>query len=230
MCDERERLLDYLYDACEADERRRVEHHLDECEGCRDEISGLRAVRMNLLAWDVPEHDSVWKPFAPARLRPWYREIPVWALAAAASVMFMLGLAGGLVSRRFAPTPQVAAVTPAPSPMVTPQVTPTATNADLAAMEHRILTVMQTQMDQRLASPVAAHSQTVSTTLNRDELLQEMQRMLAASERRVMQSMLQDSQRTFVTQSRFNSFRNSELPALVHWEAAQASQQQGNRQ
>jgi hypothetical protein len=228
MCDERERLLDYLYDACEADERRRVERHLEECEGCRDEISGLRAVRVNLLAWDVPEHGSVWKPFAPARLKPWYREIPVWALAAAASVMFMLGLAGGMVSHRFAPT-QTAAVTPAPPAIVTPHVTVTPTNADLAAMERRILAVMQTEMNQRL-QPVPAHVQTVSTAVNREDLLQEMQRMLAVSEQRVMRSMLLDSQRTFVTQSKFNSFRNSELPALVHWEATQASQQQGSKQ
>src|SRR5580765_4930148 len=121
MCDERERLLDYLYDVCDADERRRVEEHLGGCEGCREEISGLRAVRLNLLAWDVPEHGSVWKPFAPARLKPWYREMPVWALAAAASVMFVLGLAGGRASRGFVPAQQAAVVRPAPPPMVTPQ-------------------------------------------------------------------------------------------------------------
>ena len=229
MCDERERLLDYVYDACEADERRRLERHLEECAGCRDEINGLRAVRLNLLAWDVPEHESVWKPFAPARLKPWYREVPVWALMAAASVMFLLGLAGGVISHRFAPVPQAAALTPAPVPMVTPQLVPTTTNADVAAMERRILTVVQTQMNQRL-QPIAAHAQTVSTGSSREDLLLEVQRMLAASEQRVMRNMLQDSQRTFVTQSRFNNFRSSELPALVHWEATQASQQPGSKQ
>ena len=68
MCDERERLIDYLYDACEADERRRVETPSRRpVRACREEISALRAVRLDLLAWDVPEHGSVWKPFAPAR-------------------------------------------------------------------------------------------------------------------------------------------------------------------
>ncbi len=229
MCDERERLLDYLYDACEPGERQRIDRHLEGCESCREEVSGLRAVRLNLLAWDVPEHGSVWKPFAPARLKPWYREIPAWALAAAASLMFLLGLSGGLVSRRFAPGQQTAAVTPAQSPIVTPQVTPTATNADLAAMERRILTVMQTQIDQRM-QPMAAHVQPVSIGVSREDLLQEVQRMLATSEQRVMRNMLQDSQRTFVTQSRFNNFRSGELPALVHWEATQVSQQQGSKQ
>jgi hypothetical protein len=96
-------------------------------------------------------------------------------------------------------------------------------------MERRILAQVQTQMDQRL-QPAPAHLQTVSSGPSREELLQEVQRMLAASELRVMRSMLQDSQRTFVTQSKFNSFRNGELPALVHWEATQASQQQGSKQ
>jgi hypothetical protein len=123
----------------------------------------------------------------------------------------------------------VAAVTPAPAPTVTPQVVPTATNADVAAMERRILTVVQTQMDLRL-QPVAAHVQTVSAGVSREDLLQEVQRMLATSEQRVIGKLLQDSQRTFVTQSKFNSFRSSELPALVHWEYTQASQQQGSKQ
>ena len=44
MCDERERLLDYVYDACDADERRWMETHLAACADCREEVSGLRAV------------------------------------------------------------------------------------------------------------------------------------------------------------------------------------------
>src|SRR4051794_10497458 len=121
MCDERERLLDYVYDACDADERRLMDRHLATCDVCRQEISGLRGVRLQLLAWDVPEHGSVWRPFAPARVRPWYREVPVWALAAAASVTFAIGLAGGIVSRQLTPV-QAATATPRVAP---PVVTPT---------------------------------------------------------------------------------------------------------
>jgi hypothetical protein len=234
MCDERERLLDYLYDACDADERRRVEQHLNGCESCRDEISGLRGVRLNLLAWDVPEHGSVWTPFAPARLKPWYREVPAWALAAAASVMFALGLAGGIVSRQIMPLTQQAAAAPPKAVAVavpataslTPQITPITTSADLAAMERRILGLVQTQMDARM-QPVAAHVQPVATNVNRDELLQEMQRMIA-DERK---GRLQDSDRTYMRRANFEAFRRNELQQLIHWEVTQAlAAQQGGSQ
>lgn len=229
MCNERERLLDYLYEACEADERRAVERHLEACEDCRVEIGELRAVRLNLLAWDVPEHGSVWTPFAPARLKPWYREVPAWALAAAASVMFGLGLAGGLVSRLLAPAPVVAAA-PAAAPVVTPHLAVSPTNADLAAMERRVLGVMQAQLDQQL-KPIAAHAQAASA--DREALLREMQRLVTTSEARQRQALnasmlnwLQDSQQTFVTNRDFNTFRREELGPL----ARSVSYRQGNRQ
>src|SRR5207244_3539312 len=62
MCDERERLIGYVYDECDAGEKRLVEAHLQTCETCREEIGGLRRVRTDLLAWDVPDHGSAWTP------------------------------------------------------------------------------------------------------------------------------------------------------------------------
>ena len=166
MCEERERLLDYLYDACSADERRCVEAHLEGCDGCRDEISGLRAVRLDLLAWNVPDHGSVWKPFAPARPRPWYREVPAWAFAVAASLVFLVGFGGGMVARHFAPR-QAASIMTAPS--LVPQLAATPTRADINAMEKRILATMQAQIDQRL-QPVAAHVR-ASSDVSRDQVM-----------------------------------------------------------
>jgi hypothetical protein len=231
MCHERERLLDYLYDDCDAEERRRVERHLDACDTCRDEVSGLRAVRLNLLAWDVPEHGSVWKPFAPARVSPWYREIPVWALVAAASVMFLLGVAGGVASSQLVP---IRAAAIAPAPVITPQLSPSPTSAEVAAMERRILSSVQAQIDR--LQPVAAHPQRVAVGPSREELLRDMQRLLATSEQKQRQElnasmlkMLQDSQRTFVTNSRFNSYVNEFGPRL-RYELSQAALQQGSKQ
>lgn len=213
MCNERERLLEYLYDDCSPEERRRVERHLESCEGCRGEISSLRAVRLNLLAWDVPDHGSVWKPFAPPRVNPWYRDVPAWALAAAACVTFALGMAGGLVSRQLLPAPARQAA--ASAPLITPQISVTPSTAELAQMERRILTNVQTQLDRRL-QPVAVHAQPVST-VSRDELV----KLLAASEDRQNQAldkkmgmMLQDSQRTFVSNSRFRQFVDEFQPRL----------------
>jgi hypothetical protein len=98
MCDDRERLIGYVYEECDASERRLIDAHLSECATCRDEIGGLRAVREDLLAWSVPEHESVWRPFAPQQPASWWRQVPVWAMAAAASVMFAIGASGGIVT------------------------------------------------------------------------------------------------------------------------------------
>jgi hypothetical protein len=229
MCDERERLLDYLYDACSADERRFVEAHLEGCDGCRDEISSLRAVRLDRLAWNVPDHESVWKPFAPARPRPWYREVPAWAVAVAASLVFLVGFGGGMVARHFAPR-QAASIMTAPSLM--PQLVATPTRADINAMEKRILATMQAQIDQRL-QPVAAHVR-ASSDVSRDQVMQEVQRMVASSEERQrqelatsMRTLLQDSEKTFVRRTKFDSFVNRDLDPLMRWEITQAMQQGG---
>src|SRR6476660_389010 len=116
MCDDRERLLGYLYNECDDAERRDVEQHLQSCETCREELGGLRATRQDLLAWDVPEHGSVWKPFVPANVVPRWRDIPAWALAAAA-VTFVVGAAGGVLTHAMfeknVAAEQVAAKTPA---------------------------------------------------------------------------------------------------------------------
>jgi hypothetical protein len=231
MCDERERLIDYLYDACEADERRRVEEHLEACDSCRNEISSLRGVRLDLLAWNVPDHGSVWTPFAPARLRPWYREVPAWALAAAASLMFMFGFGGGMLARQFAP--REVRVSSQQAPILTPVLNPTP--VELASMEKRILATVQTQLDQRI-QPIAAHVRGPATAVSRDELMQEVQRLLASSEERQrqalttsMRTLLQDTEKTFVRRTKFDSFVNRELDPRIQWEVTQAALQSGRQ-
>jgi hypothetical protein len=227
MCEDRERLISYLYDACGAHERREIEAHLDVCEECRDEIGGLQAVRQDLLAWDVPDHGSVWKPFVPVQASPWWRGVPVWALAAAASLTFTIGLAGGLVARALT-TPRAASVSVAQAQPVSP---PPVTRAEMAAMEQRILGTVQAQIDQRLV-PVPAHVLTPATMVNRDDILKQVEALLAASEQRQqqalgasMRTLLQDSERTFVRKANFKT----ELQTF-RWDIAQALQQQGGRQ
>jgi anti-sigma factor RsiW len=98
MCEQREQILDYLYDEASPAGRREAERHLEGCEECRDEIRAFRSVREDLLAWGVPNPPSVWTPFAPAPVVPWHKQVPAWAMAAAASLMFVLGSAGGFVA------------------------------------------------------------------------------------------------------------------------------------
>lgn len=157
MCDEREPLLAYLYDECDPVERLRVEAHLESCEGCRDELAGLRQVRQDLLAWDVPDHGSVWRPFTPARPAWSWHDVPAWTLAAAATVMLALGATGGVVASRWKPATDRAPLmqtVSAPMPVVmAKQVTPAvmATSADLAALEVRVSREIQERV--RSVSP-----------------------------------------------------------------------------
>ena len=103
------------------------------------EIGGLRSVRQDLLAWDVPSHEPIWRPLVPAPIVSSWRQIPVWTLAAAASVMFAVGAAGGVATHLVlsrAPGPVQAA---SASPTVTPVSDRVAVSPmDLAALEERL--------------------------------------------------------------------------------------------
>lgn len=123
MCEQRELVVEYLYDEASPALRREVERHLESCEPCRDDIRAFRSVREDLLAWDVPNQPSVWTPFAPVPVVPWHRQVPAWAMAAAASLMLILGAAGGgvaayalggAVGAGDAASVSAAAMTPAP--------------------------------------------------------------------------------------------------------------------
>lgn len=134
MCNERDRLIAYIYDECDATERDAVRQHLDGCNECRTEVAGLRSVREDLLAWEVPEHESVWRPFAVAPPRPWWRQVPAWALGAAAAVVLLAGAGGGAVAHAFMAEPSATLVQSNELRQTPVGLTP----ADLAALEQRL--------------------------------------------------------------------------------------------
>lgn len=87
MCD-KERLVSYVYDELEAEERRAFQQHLASCLACREEVQGLRAARGHLAEWSAPDAAPDCRiagaPPAPVR-RPWAS--PWWGLAAAAALV-----------------------------------------------------------------------------------------------------------------------------------------------
>ena len=109
MCEQRNQILDYLYDEVSPADRRDVERHLEGCDECRDEMRAFRNVREDLLAWGVPNPPSVWTPFAPAAAVPWHKQVPAWAMAAAASLMLLVGTAGGFIAHSVVDGSSVAA-------------------------------------------------------------------------------------------------------------------------
>jgi hypothetical protein len=225
MCDDRERLIGYVYDECDAHERREIQAHLAECSECRTEIGALRAVRQDLLAWEVPARESVWRPFVAPRPVFSVRDIPTWALAAAASLVVASGIVGSALTyavmpRQPAPV-QAVAVAPA-APIATPAapiVSPAAVSAaDLSALEARVMKRLS-DMDTRLRL-VAAHapeSEVVhaSTTTAHDE---EMRRQMAALRRSQIESLSSvnaDLQRLYSKQRMLEQGQGLMLTSLV---------------
>ena len=147
MCEERERLIGYLYDECDANERRAVDAHLEHCSTCRQEVQALRGVRADLLAWEVPGAPQVWRPFTAPVVPVWWRQVPGWAVAAAAGLVLAAGLAGGVSARALAP--EGAAVQDAANAAV--PVVAGITAGDLAAAQERILDLVRIELDQRTA-------------------------------------------------------------------------------
>jgi anti-sigma factor RsiW len=143
MCEQRENLVAYLYDEADANERRSMETHLASCETCREELRAFRDVRQDLLAWDVPAYESVWKPFVTARTQPVWRQMPAWSMAAAAMLVFGIGVAGGfagraIAARTVAPAEVQAAATQPPQPVQAATTTPSVSLDDFRALQSRI--------------------------------------------------------------------------------------------
>jgi hypothetical protein len=94
-------IVSYLYE--EQDEGDLVERaafraHLSTCGRCRAELSAFQAVRVSLGGWAPPEPTGLVlgrQPPAASR-RPWWREAPAWAQAAAA--LLFLGVAAAIAN------------------------------------------------------------------------------------------------------------------------------------
>jgi len=157
MCDQRERLIGYVYDECEPGERAQVQEHLESCATCRTEIAALRSVRDDLQTWQIPDHESVWRPFAPAPAPAWWSQVPRWAVAAAAGAVIVSGAAGGAlasaVMSRSQPVLAAAGVT---------QAGPVLTHRDLDELERRIDAKFQAEVNQLNGRVQLAGSRPVS--------------------------------------------------------------------
>ena len=177
MCDQRERLIGYLYEEGDAAERAVVQAHLDECADCRAEIAGFRSVQNDLRAWDVPDHESVWRPFAPAPAPQWWQQVPRWALAAAAGLMLMSGATGGAVAYLVMPEPSPEVVVQAPQAPIL-QNTSSVTAGDLAAAEARVMERMRIQF---AALETSGRVMTASSNIPGDESrLRQLEQAVAA--------------------------------------------------
>ena len=207
-CGEHERLIDYVYDELNDDDRARFETHLAACAECREAAAGIRSVRAQLAGWQVPERGFGFTiapggpaAAAPRAARPWWAS---GALAAAAVVLLAVAAAianleitygrEGVSVRTGWSRAQPASVSagaaraePAPAPVPTRSVpTPVAAGGtpwrdDLAALERRLRGEFRSVA---AASPAAARSASGARGADTEELLRRVQELIEQSELR----------------------------------------------
>jgi anti-sigma factor RsiW len=191
MCDERERLIDYIYDESDPQERAAVQAHLAHCGVCRDEVGALRSVRHDLLAWSVPEQEPLWRPLPAPQPAVRWQISSAWGLAAAAAVLFLAGLSGAMTSRILlpAPTGQAAAAEEAPAATAS-LAAPAVTAADLQALEQRIRAELDADVSrvEMLLTQGQVQPATARVSVTSQRMLDDLQARLTRVER------LQDSQ------------------------------------
>lgn len=97
-CRDHDALVSYLYNECDANERRAISAHVVVCAACAEELTSLGATRELLGAWSPPDAQLGFRVVSdtpPSNvLRPsrWWRQpIPAWAQVAAAAVIFATG-------------------------------------------------------------------------------------------------------------------------------------------
>jgi hypothetical protein len=178
-CGDKNALVAYLYEECEPELRNVISGHLTRCDSCSSEIDGLGWTRRHLEVWTpaMPELGfRMQVPNQEARLPWWRAPLPAWAQAAAALVIFGVGLSVGLARSPVA-APQVASYNPPPATVMT---TPTGTASanDLSQLEERL----KSEIAQIRTAPVR---QVVSSSSSSDEaIMQKVEALLAQSEER----------------------------------------------
>lgn len=144
-CDDKDRLLAYLYDEATTAERQAVEDHLAACAACRRELQALRSVRGQLASWTPPEHELGFRIVRdePVQMaRPWWRA-PAWrlGLAAAAVVVLAAGAAVANLEVRYddrGVTVRTGWRSPAAADTAVTASAATPWRADLQALEQRL--------------------------------------------------------------------------------------------
>lgn len=204
FCADKALLMSYVYGECDELERRTFEQHLAVCAECSAELDELRAVRVSLSEWKVPDRvPGVRLPLEvverSAELTPPSRSwTPPWWLQTAAAILLLAASAGlarvevqygsdGFVVRTGWRTPvSVARETPVQSAVANEQ----PWRQELAALERDLRSELQTARS--TATPASRASQTVGAPgvesggreLNEATLLRRVQALIEQSEDR----------------------------------------------
>jgi hypothetical protein len=177
-CGDKGALVAYLYEECELEMREAIAGHLMRCESCSSEIDGLGWTRQRLEAWTPPASALGFRMPAQVSALPWWRApLPAWAQAAAAVLIFGVGLSVGS-ARGPAASPQVAVTQPVVAPSVD-----TASRAELSQVEQRLKSEMA-QIRTTVSTPLRQTAAPGDDTLKSDDILKKVEALVAQSEER----------------------------------------------
>ncbi len=199
-CEDKERLVAFLYGETSDRDRAEVEAHLAGCAACAEEVDDLRAVRVDLTAWQPPDADLGFRMVREAETpgRRW-RQVPAWApmavaagllLAFAASVQVEYGN-GAIVVRTGwatvgAPPDRIAAGPAVPATAVARP----AGQSGSAAMTEADVRAAMASLESRLRAEMAS-TRPASTPgagggpgLDRAAVVKQVEGLIEASERR----------------------------------------------
>jgi anti-sigma factor RsiW len=192
-CDDKDRLVAFLYGESSPADRQAIEAHLDVCGACASEVRGLKEVRTSLASWQPPETELgfriVREPTAAAPKRWW--QVPAWAplalaaglvLALAASVEVEYGNGSMTVRTGWARQAPAAVATVSPA---TSAATPQLTSADLAAAMASLEGKLRAEFaGASRAVPASAPASVPAGTVDRADLLRQVEQLIELSERR----------------------------------------------
>ena len=92
MCD-KEQLVAYVYGELDGADRDRMDAHLQTCADCREELAGLRSVRVELAAWTPPQPEFGFHVVRERKPTWQARWMPAFGLAAAAVLLLAVAAA-----------------------------------------------------------------------------------------------------------------------------------------
>jgi anti-sigma factor RsiW len=185
-CGDSDALVAYLYGEGEPSEREAVAAHIARCLSCAEEIESLRGTRALLGAWTPPDASLGFRITAAQEsvpsnvLKPaaWWRQpLPAWAQAAAAVLIFAVGMTVG-GARDAVVVPPIATTAPAAqAPSAAAQAAPVVSRADLARLEDRLRSLESARV-QTVAAP------TPPRAVDEAALFERVEDLIAASEDR----------------------------------------------
>ncbi len=196
MCNSSELIVGYLYDELTDTERRSFDAHLSMCDGCRNEVAGLKATRSHLSLWAPPEPDFAFRVVrdqAPGTnvlpMRSRWR--PVLGLAAAAVLVLAAAAAIANVEVRYDGNGLVVRSgwgggdfadprnTPQHARAASDGIVPASASPEFQALERRLR-----DLEIATASRTSAGVQSASARMDDGEILRRVRQIVAEAESR----------------------------------------------